>query len=165
MVFCTNCGTQVADGVKFCTSCGTPIAATAPSAEQPPVTPPQAAQQPPVAASPPIQRPTVAPPPPPVYTAPSAATVYQEEPISTGSYIGILLLLLIPIVNLICVIIWACGGSRKRNKTNLARALLVWMLIGTVLACLVFFVGSLLFGDQIEALKEFGSQISGEIVE
>lgn len=154
MVFCTNCGTQVADGVKFCTSCGTPIAATAPSAEQPPV-----------AASPPIQRPTVAPPPPPVYTAPSAATVYQEEPISTGSYIGILLLLLIPIVNLICVIIWACGGSRKRNKTNLARALLVWMLIGTVLAVLIFLAGSLLFGDQIEALKEFGSQISSGIVE
>lgn len=154
MAFCTNCGTQVSDGVKFCTSCGTPIAA-APVAEQQPVT-----------AAPPLQ--TVQHPPSrqtPVYAVPPASTVYQEEPISTGGYIGILLLLLIPLVNLICVIIWACGGSRKRNKTNLARALLVWMLIGTVLAVLIFLTGSLLFGDQIEALKEFGSQISSGIVE
>lgn len=165
MTFCTNCGTQVADGVKFCTSCGTPIAAAAPSAEQPPLPPPQAAQQPPVAASPPVQQTPVAPPPQPVYAAPPAAAVYQEEPISTGGYIGILLLLMLPIVNLVCVIIWACGGCRKRNKTNLARALLVWMLIGTVLAVLIFLAGSLIFGDQIEALKEFGSQISGGIVE
>ncbi|WP_455667461.1 hypothetical protein [Phocaeicola sp.] len=100
-----------------------------------------------------------------MYVASPAAVVYQEEPISTGGYIGILLLLMLPIVNLVCVIIWACGGCRKHNKTNLARALLVWMLIGTVLAVLIFLAGSLLFGDQIEALKEFGSQISGGIVE
>jgi hypothetical protein len=29
MAFCTNCGTQMADGVNFCTSCGTAIGGTA----------------------------------------------------------------------------------------------------------------------------------------
>ncbi|GHT92748.1 hypothetical protein FACS1894140_5220 [Spirochaetia bacterium] len=35
MAFCSNCGTQVAKGVKFCTSCGTPIggATAAPTAK------------------------------------------------------------------------------------------------------------------------------------
>lgn len=158
MAFCINCGKQVAEGVKFCPSCGasmaTPVAEAAP---QRPVVPPmqqQAAQQPiqqPITVQQPIQQ--------PLYAPPAAAPVYKEEPISTGGYIGIFLLLMIPIVNLICLLIWACGGCSKRNKTNLSRALLVWMLISAVLGGLIFLAGGLLFGDQIDALKEFGSQM------
>lgn len=99
------------------------------------------------------QQPLYAPQP----VAPAA--VYQEEPISTGSYIGIFFLLMIPIVNLICLLVWACGGCAKRNKTNLSRALLVWMLIGAVLGGLVFLAGSLLFGDTLDSIRELGSQI------
>jgi hypothetical protein len=40
MAFCTNCGTQVADGVKFCTSCGTAIGASAASQAAPTPPPP-----------------------------------------------------------------------------------------------------------------------------
>lgn len=107
----------------------------------------------------PVQQPAVQQP---LYASQPVApvAVYQEEPISTGSYIGIFFLLMIPIVNLICLIIWACGGCAKRNKTNLARALLVWMLIGAVLGGLVFLAGSLLFGDTLDSLKEIGSQIN-----
>lgn len=141
--YCTNCGNQINDGVKFCTSCGTPIAA--PVAEQPPVLPP--------------------PQQTPMYAASPLVAVYQEEPISTGGYIGIFLLLMLPIVNLILLIVWACGGCRKQGKANLARALLVWILIVTVLSGLVFLTVSLFLGDQIELLKEFSSQISGEIIE
>jgi hypothetical protein len=36
MAFCTNCGAQIADGVKFCTSCGTPIGGAAAQAAPPP---------------------------------------------------------------------------------------------------------------------------------
>lgn len=176
MAFCTNCGNPVADGVKFCTSCGTPVAAApaAPVTEQqvaaPPVQPVQPVQQtatvqpPPApqpvpvqpAAQPAVQQPLYAAPPPPV----APAAVYQEEPISTGSYIGIFLLLMIPVVNLVCLIVWACGGCAKRNKTNMARALLVWMLIGTVLGGLVLLAGSLLFGDTLDSIREIGSQIN-----
>lgn len=112
----------------------------------------------------PVQQPTMQQPPAPqpLYAPQpvAPATVYQEEPISTGSYIGIFFLLMIPIVNLIFLIIWACGGCAKRNKTNLARALLVWMLIGAVLGGIVFLAGSLLFGDTLDSIRELGSQIN-----
>jgi hypothetical protein len=39
MAFCTNCGTQAADGVKFCTSCGTAIGGVAAQAAPPPPPP------------------------------------------------------------------------------------------------------------------------------
>ena len=43
MAFCTNCGTQVADGASFCANCGSPLQ-TAPEQAQQPAQ--QAGQQP-----------------------------------------------------------------------------------------------------------------------
>lgn len=144
MAFCTNCGKQVADGVKFCTSCGTPMASYIPP------TPPPAQTVPPQAAPVPQQ---------PVYAVP--VTGRQEEPISTGEYIGIFLLMIVPIVNLICHLIWACGGCKKVNKRNLARAMLVLILIVTALTVLLVLAGSLLFGDMFNELKELSTQLEG----
>ena len=135
MAYCTKCGTQVADGVKFCTSCGSPMRAAQPQAapQQPQ---PQAAQ------------------PQPQY-----APVYTEEPISTGAYIGIFFLLMLPVINLILLIVWACGGCNKKNKTNLSRALLVWMLIGALIGGIIALAGGLLFGDSINELMELGKEM------
>lgn len=144
MAFCTNCGKQVADGVKFCTSCGTLVASYIPPA------PPPAQTAPPQAAPVPQQ---------PVYAVP--VTVRQEEPISTGEYIGIFLLMIVPLVNLICLLIWACGGCKKVNKRNLARAMLVLILIVTVLTGLLVLAGGLLFGDMLNELKELSTQLEG----
>lgn len=168
----------MADGVKFCTACGTAVAAAATAA--PPVITETAPMEP---AAPVVEQPVQQAPvqPQPVYAQPvpqqtvqqpmaqqplyapqpvAPAAVYQEEPITTGSYIGIFFLLMIPIVNLICLLVWACGGCARRNKTNLSRALLVWMLIGAVLGGLVFLAGSLLFGDTLDSIRELGSQIN-----
>ncbi len=148
MAYCTKCGTQVADGVKFCTSCGSPMSATQPqtASQQAAVRPqPQPQMQ---AQQPYVQQPQYAP-----------TTVYTEEPISTGGYIGIFLLLMIPVVNLICLIVWACGGCNKKNKTNLSRALLVWMLIGMLLGGIIALAGGLLFGDSINELMELGKEM------
>lgn len=142
MAFCTNCGNSVSDNVKFCTSCGAPMATDA-AAGSPAQSMTQTVQ--------PVQQPVAA------YVPPAA---YKEEPISTGGYIGIMLLMLIPVINLILVIIWACGGCRKVNKRNFARAMLVWLLIAGVLTTLFIFVGGLLFGDTINAIKEFGTGIT-----
>lgn len=175
----------MADGVKFCTACGTAVATAGVVAPAPPgvteaapATAPASAPMEP--AAPVVEQQAAAPPVQPVYAQPvpqqtvqqpmaqqplyapqpvAPAAVYQEEPISTGSYIGIFFLLMIPIVNLICLIVWACGGCARRNKTNLSRALLVWMLIGAVLGGLVFLAGSLLFGDTLDSIRELGSQI------
>ena len=43
----------------------------------------------------------------------------KYEPITTGGYIGIFLLMLLPLINLILLIIWACGGCQKVNKGEL----------------------------------------------
>lgn len=150
MAFCTNCGNQMSDGIKFCTSCGAAMGATAPV--QPTQQPVQPVMQQPV------QQPA-APQPAPVYAAPPVA-VCQEEPISTGGYIGILFLMMLPLINLILLIIWACGGCKKVNKRNFARAMLVWMLIASVLGGLLFLVGGFLFGDTINTLKEYGTSIT-----
>lgn len=150
MAFCTNCGNQVPDGIRFCTLCGAAMKEAAPAQ------PGQQAVQQPV-----IQQQTMqqAPQPAPIYAAPTA-TAYQEEPISTGGYIGIMFLMMLPLINLILLIIWACGGCKKVNKRNFARAMLVWMVIASVLGGLLFLVGGLFFGDTIDALKEYGTSIT-----
>lgn len=159
MSYCINCGTKLTDGVRFCTGCGTPVSSGSQVVEAPP---PQTEvkieeQQAPSVGVTPVQQPPVAAPvqpqPIPVYTAP--ATVQGVEtsppagsryaPVSTGGFIGIFLLMLIPLVNLILLIVWACGGCRKVNQANLARAMLVLMLIGVVLTLLVVFIGGLFF--------------------
>lgn len=158
MAFCTNCGQQIADGVRFCTACGSPM--TAPqetlTGQHSPAPAPHTQQY--ISHSGQISgvsQPSYAPQP----------TVYQEEPISTGGYIGILLLMAVPLVNLICLLVWACGGCRKVNKRNLSRAILVLMLIGIVLGGLAVLAGSLLFGDIFGEIKDLGTQLQGVTAE
>lgn len=140
--FCTNCGATIPDEKYFCTECGTRIGAT----EEAPVTPPPVQTPPPTQAPPPP--PTQAPPPNYQYqttagdTAPAPGSKY--EPITTGGYIGIMLLMCIPIVGIILAIVWAFGGCKKVNKRNLARATLIMMVIGLIL--------SLIFGVAIKGL-------------
>lgn len=149
MAFCTNCGNKVSDGVKFCTSCGTAMTDNAQVAQPQPAAQPQQSY----AQQSYVQQPQSG------YTTPPVVTVYQEEPISTGGYIGILLLVAIPLVNLVCLIIWACGGCKKVNKRNLSRAMLVLMLITVVLGGFVTLAGSLLFGDIFNEIKDLGTEL------
>ena len=57
-------------------------------------------------------------------------------------------------INLILLIIWACGGCQKVNKANFARAMLIMMIIGSVLSLLMFFAVRMLFGSEIDSLME-----------
>ena len=168
MAFCTNCGTNVPDGIKFCTSCGTPMSVQAqPQAPPPPqqtYVQPQPAPQPlPQQAYTPPSQPAYAQPQP-GYGAPAGdpnaplPPGSKYEPITTGGYIGIFLLMLLPLINLILLIIWACGGCQKVNKANFARAMLIMMIIGSVLSLLMFFAVRMLFGSEIDSLMEaFGT--------
>ena len=47
-----------------------------------------------------------------------------EEPLSIGSYVGMMLVALIPLVSLITCIIWACT-SKSENRTHFAVAVLI----------------------------------------
>ena len=135
--FCTNCGATIPDEKYFCTECGTRIGAT----EEAPVTPPPVQTPPPTQAPPPP--PTQAPPPNYQYQTTAAtgeavpAPGSRYEPITTGGYIGIMLLMCIPIIGFLLTIIWACGGCRKLQKRNLARASLIMMVIGLVISLIL----------------------------
>lgn len=53
---------------------------------------------------------------------------------SVGAWVGTLLLMAIPIVNFICLIVWAVSSSpEKRSRKNWAIAQFILMLISLVL--------------------------------
>lgn len=162
---CTSCGAPMKEGSAFCTSCGAKQGAAAPATP-----PPQPAAAPP----PPPQTP---PPAAPVYQTSPQQPVYQQpvqpapqqsleqsvkgtkyEPITTGGFIGIMLLLCIPVIGLILLIVWACGGCRKLSKRSFARATLI---LGVIMAVLGLVIG-LVFGSLIQSLlKDAGLDTSG----
>ena len=145
------------EGSAFCTSCGAKQGAAAPATP-----PPQPAAAPP----PPPQTP---PPAAPVYQTPPQQPAPQQsleqsvkgtkyEPITTSGFIGIMLLLCIPVIGLILLIVWACGGCRKISKRSFARATLI---LGIIMAVLGLVIG-LVFGSMIQSLlKDAGLDISG----
>lgn len=65
----------------------------------------------------------------------------QQNEDSVGSWIGIFLLMMIPLVNLIIMIILACGGMGTRAKQNFARAYLIMMAILLVIVIAVLVIG------------------------
>ena len=144
-MFCENCGNKLPDGAKFCEGCG---GATKPA--QPVYTaaaapaPPPPAYTPPVQTSPPRQ--AYAPPQPPAYSGQPGS-----DPLRVGQYIGMLLLMCVPILNIILLFVWNFGGSVNLNKKNFARASLVLGAIGLILsivfgAALSSIIGELLGG-------------------
>ena len=76
------------------------------------------------------------------YERPAAAPATTTD-MSVGAWIGTLILTCIPIVNLICLIVWAVSSSpEKRSRKNCAIAQFVVILIGIVLSvCLYSVIG------------------------
>ena len=74
------------------------------------------------------------------YERPAAAPATTTD-MSIGAWIGTLLLTSIPIVNLICLIVWAVSSSpEKRSRKNWAIAQFVVILIGFVLSVFLYSV-------------------------
>lgn len=159
--FCTSCGAERKDGLPFCTVCG----ARQEPEQQPAQTPQSAAfpqrtaapQQPrpqnrPVYRQPPAPRPTSAQP-----SRSTTSTVRAPQvgsaPMSTGSYLGTLLLLSIPLVGLVLALVWAFGGGRNLNRRNLTRAYLILMVVVLVISLIL---GLVVRGIVKSALKEAG---------
>ena len=87
------------------------------------------------------------------------------EPISALGWVGIFLLLGIPIVNVILLIVWACGGCRKNAKKSFARGTWLMVLISVVLMAVigttVFYAVFPAIEPAInEILSQFGYQIT-----
>lgn len=69
--------------------------------------------------------------------APQPQYVASPQEDSVGSWVGTLLLLYIPLVNIVILIVMACGGMGSRAKQNWARAQLIIFLIFAVLGTIV----------------------------
>ena len=174
--FCTNCGATQDDDKKFCTECGASVNGAPAGAAPPPSPPPQSAPQPQAA---PVYAQTATATMPPPQSAYQPAAAYggdmapakgsKYEPITTKGFIGIMLLMCIPIVGQILMIVWALGGCRKINKRNLARASLILMLVMMLLTALLGFLAKKAveaaveragIAEQIDALRD---EKTGEI--
>jgi len=166
--FCTNCGATLDDDKKFCTECGASVNEVPAGAAPPPSPPPQSTPQSQAA---PVYAQTATATMPPPQSAYQPAAAYggdmvpakgsKYEPITTKGFIGIMLLMCIPIVGQILMIVWALGGCRKINKRNLARASLIMMAVALVISFILGLILKSVFGkvvDQIEA--ETGVSIS-----
>jgi hypothetical protein len=135
---CPNCGTQIKDDANFCLNCGTVLGDQFAA-----VPPPAYAPVPPPTGIPTMIQPmssvetAVEPPPAAHYQQPPYLEYNLDQPMSLGSYIISILVLLIPFLNIIMVLIWSFGRSVNHNKKNLARAFLVFMVITFVLS--IFF--------------------------
>ena len=72
------------------------------------------------------------------YERPAAAPATTTD-MSVGAWIGTLILTCVPIVNLICLIVWAVSSSpEKRSRKNWAIAQFVVILIGIVLSVFLY---------------------------
>ena len=151
-MICPFCHTELPEGLKFCSECGKPletaavpvsVAEAAEPCGQEPVTALAEASVPEASeTSQPAPAQTPREQPPPAATTAVYHSVLDPKPdkasrwatIGTAGWFGILLLMSIPLVNLICVLVWSFGGAKKNVKQSYARAMLLLWLIGLILS-------------------------------
>jgi len=147
MMFCENCGTILPEGAKFCAACGAKTEAPPAYAEErQPVPVPSPAYAPPVQ-TPPPPRQSYAPQPP--Y---GAQVSPGGEPLRVGQYIGMLLLMCVPILSVILLFMWSFGGSVNLNKKNFARAMLIFSAVGVILSVIFGAALTSTIGELIEGM-------------
>jgi hypothetical protein len=56
-------------------------------------------------------------------------TVDETQPMTVGDWMGTLLILSIPIVNIIMYLVWAFGNSGNVNRKTFCQATLIWFVI------------------------------------
>ena len=108
-MFCPNCGKSNPDGSKFCENCGSNMLESngvQQAAPQQPVAPPPA--------------PVYQQPPQPQYQTP-AAPANLSAPLSVGGFLGTMIVMAIPIVNIIMLFVWGFGANANLNRKNLCR--------------------------------------------
>ena len=125
-MFCKKCGNQLPEGAKFCAACG----ATTEMTQQTCSAAQDAPEQPAAAAARNTTQPQPVPPQPPAYTA---AVQKSDAPLGVGQYIGMFLLMCVPILNIVLLFMWSFGKAVNINKRNFARASLVLAAIGLIL--------------------------------
>lgn len=84
----------------------------------------------------------------PMYQVPPQQPYYDptSQVMSVGEYIRLFILSAIPIVNIICWIVWLCSPNTNKNKKNYIIAnIIIWvvcMVVGIVVSFLVASTGA-----------------------
>ena len=141
--FCTECGSEIRDGIAFCTNCGAKAEQTAPAQQQMPKTPlqPRPAPQP---AAPPAPQPKV--------------EITVDKTVGTGTFFGLMFLFSLPILGwLICLIV--AFAAKNQNIKHFARAMLIWLVIALVVGALI----GLAINALINSVAPYLEQAMGEL--
>lgn len=183
--FCTACGTKieavapqtpaepVEEAVEVATEVEAPVEAVASEPISEPAPEPSAPtanetyiEPTPAPAPIPAPVPFVAPvqPTPQPTAQPTAQTAKADAPsMKIGSWLLTFLLLIIPVVDIVMLILWACGKSKYKCKVAFARAFLIVSLALGILLAAGIIVLLILFRDNlndiIDVFKEFVSSI------
>jgi heme/copper-type cytochrome/quinol oxidase subunit 4 len=80
----------------------------------------------------------------------------NSAPITVGQWLITFLLMAIPIVNIILLFIWAFDSDTNPNKKNFAKAYLIIMAIGFVLAILIGILAFVLSASIFSSLSNYG---------
>lgn len=89
----------------------------------------------------------------PMYQAPPQQPYYDptSQVMSVGEYIGLFILSAIPVVNIICWIVWLCSSKTNKNKKNYIIAnIVIWvicMLLGVIGSVIVATTGAAAFAS------------------
>ena len=77
----------------------------------------------------------------------------QAQVMSTKDWIITLLITFIPVVGFVMLFVWAFGSGENPNKSNYAKAALIWTAIGIVLSVIIgIFAGIFMAGFGGEGL-------------
>ena len=181
---CISCGAPIPAVAKHCPECGSSQEAKPqPSVNVPPVQENPQPQQPPFIPAYQNQQPEFVAPPyvdAPVNdvknnkrTKKSQANIpiltdedvkyTPYEPISTLGWIGYKILMAIPIVGFILLIVWACGGTRKKSLQNYARSYWVVALIVLILTIIAIVVYWIAVGNPFEKIGEIFQTVQQQL--
>lgn len=173
-MICNHCGKENIDTAVYCESCGTQLTPAAPAPEvgattvldantpiytaaQTQYTPPQPQYAPPQSQyTPPQPRPVQATPYnnyAPVSKPATPEIPPEYKPLRGWAYFGWQLLFAIPVVGLVLLIVFACGGTHNINLRNFARSYFCAMLVGVILT-VVGIILALIFGASFAMILE-----------
>ena len=146
--FCTDCGSEIRDGIAFCTNCGA-------KAEQAKTAPQQMPEMSPAPRTTP--RPTASPAPQYTSAPQPKAAVPADKTVSTGTFFGLMFLFSLPILGwLICLIV--AFAAKNQNIKHFARAMLIWLVISLVVGALI----GLAINAFINSITPYLEQAMGE---
>ena len=62
----------------------------------------------------------------------------NQDTLSVGDWMIILLLISIPIINIIMLFVWALSSDTNETKSNFAKAVLMWFVVIIIIWILLF---------------------------